>query len=258
MTKKRALTGKQEQSLLSEFKKGKTRVELAEKFQIHPLTVSKVLIRMGVRRKKREISPGVVEKMQRLHETGMTIAEIARSVQVSVITARKYLIDDETKKALIEKIKGGMSREEAGRTEGLTAKQVQSFLPKKLKQFLSPAEVKKIVNRYEAGEGYVALAKEYDVSPKNIKKVLKKEKCTIRPPGIQPTFPPAEKIKQLIALYEGGSTLHDIAEKERMSVLRLRKILEHGGGVIRARGHRPREESAAPAAPVPAAPAVLN
>lgn len=99
-----------------------------------------------------------------------------------------------------------------------------------MKRRLSTSAVDEMVRRYEAGEGSLAIAKDHNVSPSALIRVLRSRGVAIREQAL------SEKVvSEGAALYESGLTLRAVADRLHVSKTTLQRALATRGVSLRPR-----------------------
>ena len=102
---------------------------------------------------------------------------------------------------------------------------------------LGPGVVAKAVGRYESGESATAIAKDLNVAPSALLRLLVSKQVVIRKHGLTP-----EQDAMLSKEYEAGATMAELEQKHQLSHGALSRALHRAGAVIRRPGEPHRRE----------------
>jgi DNA-binding CsgD family transcriptional regulator len=93
-----------------------------------------------------------------------------------------------------------------------------------------------IAEAYRAGATTTELAERYGCSHESIRAVLQEQGVAARARG--PRSPLDGREDEVVAAYEAGGTVRDLAERFGANVRTIRKVLTDRGVAMRARGRR--------------------
>jgi DNA-binding IclR family transcriptional regulator len=79
-------------ALATAYRAGEVTKELAERFGIHPATVTNILHRLGVDLHQRGLTDSQVAEACRVYPAGWSLARLAERYDVDDMTVRRYLL----------------------------------------------------------------------------------------------------------------------------------------------------------------------
>lgn len=125
-------------------------------------------------------------------------------------------------------VQGHPSREANARTKGFRVHNIAERLGQEV--------VNEILRRYGAGESATALAKDHDVAPSALLRLLRENNVVVRRKTI------SSDIKRLLSTeYEAGATIAELEAKHALSHGSVLRALHSAGVSMRAKAPRPQK-----------------
>lgn len=98
---------------------------------------------------------------------------------------------------------------------------------------LGPEAVAKVMSRYESGESATAIAKDLDVAPSALLRLLVRKRVVVRKHGLTP-----EQDVILAKEYQAGATMAELQKKHQLSHGAVSRALRREGVAMRPTGRR--------------------
>lgn len=108
-----------------------------------------------------------------------------------------------------------------------------AFKLHRLEARLGPEAVTEVVRRYESGESATVIAKDLDVAPSALIRLLRKQNVVVRRQVVT-----GDKTQQLAREYEAGATMAELEQKHQLSHGAVLRALRRVGVQMRAKAPR--------------------
>lgn len=118
-------------------------------------------------------------------------------------------------------------------TQANISPEPSAFKLHRLEARLGPEAVAEVVRLYESGESATAIAKDLDVAPSALIRLLRKQNAVVRRQVVS-----SDDTQELAREYEAGATMAELEKKHRLSHGAVLRALRRAGVQMRAKAPR--------------------
>lgn len=210
----RKFTDEEEKEICKEYQEGKTAKKLSNEYNVHEMTVGKILKRNGIKARRRKFTDEEEKEICKEYQKGKTARELGKKYSISETTVRRLLKKHGVKLRL--SINSNIKRRK-----------------------VSDEYEKMICEEYINGLSTTKLSNKYNFHPSTIILVLKRNNVPIRKLGRGGGFNDDES-KLICNEYKNGLTFDELGKKYKKTPMAIYKLLKKYNINPRARGEHKR------------------